>query len=474
MDVLLNWLWQGLLVALTTLVALRALERAPASARYGVCWAAVALLIVLPAVPYLTSMSPAPGVVTSTPSGDAMVSLPWTWWTSTVFIIGAWAVWAASQAARLLTAVIATRRARAASQPFPLDCESGLTHWRRLRDHGRHTTLVVSDAVTAAAVLGCGRPLIAVAPGVLTLTAADVDCVVIHEWVHVQRRDDLVNVLQVALRTIIGWHPAFWVLDRRLQLEREVACDEATVAITGTAKSYAQCLMTLATQPRPSRAMRMAPAMSASGLRARLVRVLSTRPLITVVRARSIAASLVAVLCMLATGLGSMKIVEAGALALPLVTPRTLALAVERLDPIAVDGLSSSRSSRSSADESMTASRSTPTTVQTVSPSQSPAEAVRPATEAPSIVVDSAPSTAEDPVAPANVGAITPPPAVAPVAAEQPSHRPQRSSVAPEEQQSPWAAAAAGGVAIGRGSKRGGTATAGVFTRFAHRVASAF
>jgi hypothetical protein len=39
---------------------------------------------------------------------------------------------------------------------------------------------------------------------------------------------------------------------------------------------------------------------------------------------------------------------------------------------------------------------------------------------------------------------------------------------------SPWTAAAAGGVAIGRKSKDASVATAGLFTRFARRVAGSF
>ena len=51
---------------------------------------------------------------------------------------------------------------------------------------------------------------------------------------------------------------------------------------------------------------------------------------------------------------------------------------------------------------------------------------------------------------------------------------PPLPTVAPESEQSPWSAAAAGGAAIGRKSKDAGVATAGFFTRFARRVAGSF
>jgi hypothetical protein len=62
------------------------------------------------------------------------------------------------------------------------------------------------------------------------------------------------------------------------------------------------------------------------------------------------------------------------------------------------------------------------------------------------------------------------------VAPELPSvpHTDQAPQVTAEPPRSPWTAAAAGGVAIGRKSKGAGVATAGFFTRFARRVAGSF
>ena len=41
MDGVLNWLWQGCVVALVCAAMLRGLERARANVRYVVCWAAL-------------------------------------------------------------------------------------------------------------------------------------------------------------------------------------------------------------------------------------------------------------------------------------------------------------------------------------------------------------------------------------------------------------------------------------------------
>ena len=54
MDAVLNWLWQGSIVAVACFAMLRILERAHANVRYVVCWAALLLIVALPALPSLS------------------------------------------------------------------------------------------------------------------------------------------------------------------------------------------------------------------------------------------------------------------------------------------------------------------------------------------------------------------------------------------------------------------------------------
>ena len=51
MDAVLNWLWQGGVVAAALRLMLFPLERASANVRYVVCWAAALFVIALPALP---------------------------------------------------------------------------------------------------------------------------------------------------------------------------------------------------------------------------------------------------------------------------------------------------------------------------------------------------------------------------------------------------------------------------------------
>jgi len=470
MDVVLNWIWQGGAVALATAVMLLALTRARANVRYMVCWAAVLFVVALPVLPSLRPAAIAPAF--SAVQADAIVSLPPAWWMSTIVLLAAWAMWAAIQAVRFVSAVLAIRRARAHSRAFPSDVAARLPRWRRVQAEGRRATLVLSDAVTSAAVLGWGRPMIAVAPSLLnTLDADDLDRILVHEWAHVQRRDDLVNVAQIAVRAVAGWHPALWWIDRRLQIEREIACDELTVAITGSAKSYAQCLVTLASRKSAPPAMRLAPAaLRSSDLHARVVKLLSPYPSIAPVWSRSIAAGIVAALCATSVGVGGVQLVEAAAIALPfVVSPQIVGPASGPRAAAVPPLMETPRWER----------RPTSRSAASQAPAARPSSSVpQPAAGAPS------PPTSGDagPVDPARAAVIEVHPGIAPELPGTAHTVAEHAGVTPEQpsspgaagSESPWSAVAAGGTAIGKKSKDAGVATAGFFTRVARRVAGSF
>src|SRR5207237_4252529 len=54
------------------------------------------------------------------------------------------------------------------------------------------------------------------------------------------------NLAQKILRALLFFHPAVWWLDSRLSLEREIACDDLVLANTSDARSYAECLVSVA------------------------------------------------------------------------------------------------------------------------------------------------------------------------------------------------------------------------------------
>ena len=277
MDFVANWLAQGCVVALATVVIVRCLPRALAATRYLVCWVGLSAVLTLPLVSLIPgALSQVQGVTVGTTASGALVSLPHSP-TFGPLIIGAWLVWVALFGGQLANAMLAIRRARQRCRSFPLALERRLRNWTRVKLQGRAAQLVVSDDVRAAAVIGCGAPVIAIAPALVQhLTAAELDRIVIHEWAHVQRRDDLGNVAQLMARMLAGWHPGVWWLDRWLRAEREVACDGIAVMQTGSSKVYAACLVKLASLPLASRdTLPALGALSSGSLASRVERIVS-------------------------------------------------------------------------------------------------------------------------------------------------------------------------------------------------------
>lgn len=72
------------------------------------------------------------------------------------------------------------------------------------------------------------------------------DAVLAHEGAHASRHDGLVALLAEVNRCIFWFHPLAWILERRLAMLAEKACDESTVAVLGDRERYARLLLEMA------------------------------------------------------------------------------------------------------------------------------------------------------------------------------------------------------------------------------------
>jgi hypothetical protein len=68
----------------------------------------------------------------------------------------------------------------------------------------------------------------------------------LHETEHLRRHDDWTNLLQKLSLVLFPLNPAMLWMERRLCLEREMACDEGVVRVTHAPRAYAACLTSLA------------------------------------------------------------------------------------------------------------------------------------------------------------------------------------------------------------------------------------
>lgn len=479
MDTLLNWLWQGCVVAGATAAILRILRPLRATERYYIWWAALLLVTMLPLMS-ASSMSPAtPLAGTGLDRVLPAVSVPDTPWASSSTAVLLWLIWVAVCTARIAIALCALRRAQTRSRQIPAAVEARLPHWGRLKEQGRRARLVTSDGVRWAAVFGLGSPRIALAPALLEhLQDDDLDRVVVHEWAHVQRRDDLGNLIQQLVRVMVGWHPAVWWIDRHLHLEREVACDDAAVRITGSPKAYAAALANLASLPLARVAPLPVPgALSSSGIGRRIPRILASRT--STSPAGILVAAIAAVLSMSAIAWSA-----AGCALVQGAVPGVAAEDAGRARETVV-GLGSSRAASEVVAEHVdggaapqVAARGTPSPARRRSPVvRMP---VRQADESASVAIAPAESPAVDllalPAVALRVRAEQAWPPFAPVPTGPP---PRASAAAPpriedDGSSSPWSAAADAGAAVGRGSRNAAMATAGFFSRFGRKIAGSF
>jgi hypothetical protein len=71
---------------------------------------------------------------------------------------------------------------------------------------------------------------------------------VLHEVGHLRRADDWINLLQKLSLVLVPLNPVLIWIERRLCLERELACDDDVLRLTKAPKAYATCLTNLAEQ----------------------------------------------------------------------------------------------------------------------------------------------------------------------------------------------------------------------------------
>lgn len=83
-----------------------------------------------------------------------------------------------------------------------------------------------SGLVETPMMLGWIKPVVLFPAGLcMRLPQDQVELLLLHELAHVQRLDGLGNTLQVAVETLLFFHPAVRWMSRRIRQDRELACD---------------------------------------------------------------------------------------------------------------------------------------------------------------------------------------------------------------------------------------------------------
>jgi beta-lactamase regulating signal transducer with metallopeptidase domain len=197
--------------------------------------------------------APAPIVVQDSPSRRDRIErvLP--------AVVAAWLVGVGMMALRLILGFVEVRdlKRRGIS---PLPAELRVVADRLVERSGLHgpVSWLLSQRVETPAVIGWLRPTVLVPLHRMAhLTGRQIEAVLAHELAHILRHDYLVNVCQVAVETVLFFHPAVWWVSKRIRVERENCCDDQAAALCGDRLLVARALFALE-EGRASRVFQLA------------------------------------------------------------------------------------------------------------------------------------------------------------------------------------------------------------------------
>lgn len=108
----------------------------------------------------------------------------------------------------------------------------------------RRARLLVLSGVASPATFGWVRPTILLPELCLQQDRSELEDILRHELHHVRRWDFVWNGFAVICRALLLFHPAAWYAVRRIQLDRELACDLAVVSDSPDSRAkYAESLV---------------------------------------------------------------------------------------------------------------------------------------------------------------------------------------------------------------------------------------
>jgi beta-lactamase regulating signal transducer with metallopeptidase domain len=149
---------------------------------------------------------------------------------------------------RLLLALRGGRRLHRRSRP--VDDPEILTRLaRQARSFGVAFAPAVAwcERVAVPTVIGVFRPAILLPLSLATgLNADQLEMLLAHELAHIRRHDHLINLMQRLIEAVLFFHPAVWIVSRRLRVEREQCCDDLVVGSGVERVAYADSLLRMA------------------------------------------------------------------------------------------------------------------------------------------------------------------------------------------------------------------------------------
>jgi beta-lactamase regulating signal transducer with metallopeptidase domain len=251
-----NALPEGFLIALFAWALLRVLRRQNSGTRFAVWFLA---LLAVAALPVLGSIGEgrglmAAGMSSGITSGMASanswgslrpaITIPGRW---ALVVFLAWALGTCMAMMRLVAGLWRLRRLRRSCTPIvAADLDPAVRKTVDAIGAKWSITIATSERVRVPAAIGFWkRTIVLPAWALRELPSQDLNVILLHEFAHLQRWDDWTNLIQKIVRALFFFHPAVWWIEKRISVEREMACDDAVLAETANPHGYATCLVSL-------------------------------------------------------------------------------------------------------------------------------------------------------------------------------------------------------------------------------------
>src|ERR1700675_1663886 len=270
---ILNALPEGFLIALFAWALLRVLRRQNSGTRFAVWFLALLTVAALPVLGgigegqarMVAGMASFMSAANSGGSRRPAITRPGRW---ALFVFLVWALGASVAMMRLLAGLWRLRQLRRSCTPLiAADLDPAVR--KTVAAIGASGSIISSNSIMIAtsecvrvpAAIGFWKRTI-VLPGwtLRELPAQDLNVIVLHEFAHLRRWDDWTNLIQKIVRALFFFHPAVWWIEKRISVEREMACDDAVLAETANPRGYATCLVSLLEKSLAQRRWSMAQA----------------------------------------------------------------------------------------------------------------------------------------------------------------------------------------------------------------------
>jgi beta-lactamase regulating signal transducer with metallopeptidase domain len=250
---ILNTLVEGMAIAVLAWTLLRILRNQNSGTRFAVWFCSLLAIAALPFFPHLVRKA----LTANVSSASFRLSN-----STALYLFTLWAAISTFLIFRLCISLWQVRRLRQNSTELdPATLDPALRGILRQFQSPRRIKLCVSDRVRVPAAVGIFRPAVVVPEWALReLSTEELKVVLLHELAHLQRWDDWTNLAQKALKALFFFHPAVWWIERRLALEREMACDDMVLAHTGSPRAYASSLIAFAERIHSERGLALAQA----------------------------------------------------------------------------------------------------------------------------------------------------------------------------------------------------------------------